>query len=85
MNDAFPALPAVPARIIRVQCCSTCKHSNRNDQANLECRESPPAVQTFMVPGPQGPGGPPGFLVHTSFPIVREEFWCGKFTTRIAT
>lgn len=69
-------------RVIRTERCEKCKWKGDQIQpGKFECRESPPTVTS--IPVQQRPGAPPGFMAHTTFPIVQPDYWCGRFRPNI--
>ena len=73
-------LPGLPVgRLIRPNTCANCKWSQKAGN-NVECRESPPTATTFMI---QQRPGEHGFLVHTTFPIVQPDAFCGKWAAKV--
>ena len=81
MSDPLPTLPGLPiGRLIRPNTCGTCKWSHKNGRApQMECRESPPTAQAFPVQD----RGVQNFIIHTCFPMVNADSWCGKWATKI--
>ena len=82
LTKRFPGLPV--GRLIRPSTCVSCKWSvpQPGQQAELECRESPPTATAFMM-SPPAPGRPPGIIVHTGFPMVNGDTFCGKWAPKI--
>lgn len=81
LAKTLPGLPTMKARMIRPERCEKCKFKgDQIEPGKFECRESPPVANSFMMQ--QGPGRS-GFIVHTAYPIVQVDNWCGKFKPNV--
>ena len=74
---ALPGLPKSQGKLIRPQCCATCKWSETEGPGspNLFCHKNPPAVS--ILPTSKGP------MPFTAFPIVQPEHWCGAHAPKL--
>lgn len=79
MNTKPKPSPGNGKRIIRLERCETCKHSETTGLPGvLECRFDLPRTTVFIGPPPR-PGMPDQIKEHTYFPKVKPDAWCGKF------
>lgn len=83
---------------VRVQTCKNCKHSLNLNTNTVECRRYPPDTHLRdLFQGTQDGGaqialrpmGQPGMMATisesiTQFPRMKDDVWCGEWTTRIA-
>ena len=76
-------LPAsLSVRRSPVETCALCRWSYREGDGDLVCRRHPPHASVLMVPAPAPRIG--GFMPQpfSTFPIVRDDMFCGEFETK---
>jgi hypothetical protein len=74
-------VPRTVVKQLHGEGCGNCRFMHREEGGEFSCRRRAPQVSIILTPAP-----PPRLGVmpqpFCSFPLVREEFWCGEWEQR---